>query len=495
MDSSLSALRRLLFDARSMESNGTADNERARRALNRAARELSDELPDAFSPSMEHAVLLPVWRQSVLTLQATTSDRVLQISPVGGGVVDTTLYDTLPDVEGRWDGIMHLEITLPDGTIQRRQSREWWRVTTGLANIYNYYVSLDRPWRNTTDTDLVFKAYQPAFFVSSDVKHLTGPIKVFDESHALVASIGLSTATAEGLAPDLKTGQARPNLFWQANSVQLPAPTVAPTAVISPGSQPAEAWVGPWQEGSFDFVYTYCWGKRDEEWQENVMGAPDPIWESAPSASVTLTQASASGAAIRIEPTPIDPDYGWYSVGNLPHGRGGFFIRIYARRKTILTAGAGTINRSNISNRYYFLGQFDPINDGTAYYVWNGSIPINFNRPLHHSTGYYAYGYHPLPDKRYVLDIPVSRPPIELIDPQDTLPIKQGKATEALIELACHHFSLLDGVDAASAERHRQAYLDKIKAVRSQENIVDFIPAAGYGYDGLPRQWWRYETQ
>lgn len=497
MDTHLAALRQYLFDARAMQSNGTTDNERARRSLNRAAKQMADEVPTAFVPDEEHAVILPVFSNSLLRVAIGTDARVAQITPVGGGSINTALILDLPAVDGTWDGVMHLEIIDADGVMHRRQSREWWRVSTGIAGVYSYFVSLDRPWPETLVGDLSFRAYQPEFYLRSDVKNVLGPMRIFGNDKAILGELTWRAARNWGYEPNSQDGWGQPYEVWQTKHVQIPAPTEAPTIAVDGAAPPTDVWVGPWQEGTFDIVYTYCWGLRDAEWQSSGTGVRDPLWESAPSPSTTFQHTgSTAGLALRISAVALDQEFGWYVSGGAAssaHGRGGFFLRVYARRTATRTAGLGSINSAETSNRYYLLGHVDPINDSPTYFRWNGSIPIDHSRPLAHSTGYYGYAFWPRADERYEIDVHVSRAVQELIDDRDVLPIRAGRPIEALMELAAYHHALLDGVDQASAERHFMRYKNLINEVRSQQTPIATVHPRGYRTT-LPRRRWQYTS-
>lgn len=477
-----------------MESNGSGDNERARRSLNRALMLMADDVPTAFVPDEEHAVVL-VDRTSAgegLYIQPTSDARIMQFVLSDGTVaLDPTspLYTT-PTVDGTWDGIMHLEIVDETGKLLRRQSREWWQDGTATpANTWKYYVTLDRPWQNTTDTILSCRIHQPEFFLRSDVKNILGPARIYDEQKQIIGSLVGGAARTNSYEDYRGEYKARPETYWRTRHVQIQAPTEAPTLEASNAT-----WTGPWEEGTFDFVYTYCWGYRDEEWQESVTGIRDPMWESAPSPSASYSHSTGTpNVKIRFSAPALDSEYGFHTAdGSGVHGRGGYYTRIYARRTAVRSAGLGSIILLETSNRYYLLDQYDQLTSANPYYEWGGSIPLDHSRPLVPSTGYYGYSVYPHQDRRYELDFKVSRRPSELIDDQDTAPIQSGKPVEALLQLAAYYHSLQDGVDSTNAERHLANYEKFVNETRSQMNSVDSISPRGYRQQA-PRRRWRYE--
>jgi len=501
LDTKLATLRQRLFDVRAMQSNGTADNARATRSLNRALMRMADEIPTAFVPDDEHVVIYPQYTSADVSLRLqvdSTDARVLVFSTTSGATafLSAIVGQFRPKVDGTWDGIMHLEVTDPDGVVHRRQSREWWVVNNGGGPpTFTYYVSLDRPWKNTTDTLMDFRIYQPEFFLRADAKNVLGAPRLFGENRQTLGSLTWRGARTWAVEPDADGGINEPEAYWQTRHFQIPAPTEAPTVAVDPAVPSTEPWVGPWQEGTFDFIYTYCWGTRDAEWQSSVTGIRDPQWESAPSPPTTFSHTVSSGLGIRVSAPALDQEYGWYDTAGsgLIHGRGGFYVRVYGRRTAVRAAGAGSINDAETSNRFYLLGQFDPLTSTTGYLLWTGTTPLDHSRPLAYSSGYYGYGYSPNADKRYEVDVQISRAVEELIDDQDVAPIRAGRPAEALLELAAHYHALQDGVDQSSAERHLVRYKDLIRETRSQQDPVDSIMPAGYRRSSQRRSW-RYTS-
>ena len=99
--------------------------------------------------------------------------------------------------------------------------------------------------------------------------------------------------------------------------------------------------------------------------------------------------------------------------------------------------------------------------------MWTGNCLYDIERPLRHSTGYYAYKTYPVQDDRYELDLRVSRLPKKLIDDQDTPPI-QRDAVSALVELSAYYVALLDGADQAGAQVHLDRYTELARRYRSR---------------------------
>jgi len=115
--------------------------------------------------------------------------------------------------------------------------------------------------------------------------------------------------------------------------------------------------------------------------------------------------------------------------------------------------------------------------------VWTGSELYDYNRPLKHSTGYFAWKVFPHQDQRYELDFRVARLPKKFITDQDTAPI-HPEAVPTLLELALYYVSLTDGNDQASAQAHLDRYQNLVRVFRDRYGntgrVVEPVPLLGY---------------
>ena len=494
MDTSLGALRERLLNFRAWDSTGSSLNKRIREAMNTALDRLAGDVPEALVPDEEHVVLLPDVTGSdasvAARLRATADSRVLEFTTAANGVLGAAPTWS-PTVDGTWDGILHLEVKDLAGTWHRRQSREWW--TTGSGGSTTYYVSIDRQWRNSTDTLMDFRIHQPEFFFTDDVMEVLEPARIWDGSRQQVWAIDTAGASRQDMVDFQGNSKGRPYRFWRGRHYQVPTPRHRPEAQID--SRLGD-WAGPEQAGKFRFCYTIVWGKKDAEWEYSPGGTQDPQWESAPSpesVQLTLTTGAAStmttGSGI-IELRAENIDYMTdFDIGSaLRESRSGYRIRFYVARDSFdagLPAPAASDNIVETSGIFYLLAEIDPATTTpTAVYRWDGSVIPDMMRSLKHSTGYYAYKCYPHQDARYELDFRVLRLPRKFIDDQDTAPI-QRDAVPAFIELSLYYTCLLDGVDQQGAQTHLDRFQELARRYRARYantgHIVEPVPIGGYG--------------
>lgn len=498
MDTSLGRIRSLALSLRAWNSSGTTFDGRVRDAVNAALQHLAKDVPTAFVPSEERVVLLaPVDTEATTVnalFQATADQWVLRITDSAGGALGASILTTWrPVVDGSWDGLMHLEVALPNAANSeegRRQSREWW-----LADGFSYFVSLDRRWRNTTDANMLGRIYMKDFFTRADITKILDPVNIWDAGRNQAWSLSAGTVHRQRRQDFQRQSTGPPEDWWRSGQFQMPTPTEPPMATTNLGLP----WIGPLPEGDFNFVYTYVWGRRDVEWQEGGnSGIRDPVWESAPSPEMTAvfshSAGSNAGRAIILQAPNIDAMQNFFTaggaLGDTRHGRSGLRIRFYVRRAAI-RASTGAVEFRNIetNERYYLLAEIDPTDTlvvgATTYYTalaWRGVEIPDITRQLIRSQGYYAWQVSPHQDRRYELDMRVLRRPTDLIDDQDTPPV-QPDAWTVFLELVLYYLCLMDGVDAMNAQMHLKTYTDGLLDVRDTYGqtgkVVEAVPFGG----------------
>ena len=394
---------------------------------------------------------------------------------------------------------------------------------------------------------LEFRIHQPEFFVTDDVTEVFEPARIFDGTRQQVWKIDTAGAYRQDMLEFQGDSAGRPYRCWRGRHFQLPAPTEAPQVVTA--SDQTLATQFEWKEenglrrGKWAICYTYVWGRKDEEWQKSPLVTPggdvaqnstygltwaynsasvpaevnkysgisDPQFESAPSPITTIQQKapSAGDGALVISATNIDAMLGFADSSYARYGRTGMRIRYYVAHLDANEKDKGAFNATETSNRFYMLCEVEPTFDlvGTLHedgvttpgtikklgsksitggrIVWTGSELYDYQRPLKHSTGYFAWKVYPHQDSRYELDFRVARLPKKFITDQDTAPI-HPEAVPTLIELALYYVSLTDGNDQTSAQAHLSRYQNLVRVFRDRYantgRIVEPVPILGYPF-------------
>lgn len=422
MDTSLSSLRARMFDFRSWDTTGETLNRRVREALNLALDRLAGDVPEALMPSEAHAVLIPdtlTGTVSAYLKPLSTDKRIMQFVNAAGVGIGTagSGVSWRPVINGTWDGLMHIEIEDDNDRLYRRQSLEFWTAMDD-SNDTQYYVTLDRPWKDAAASPLSFRLHQPEFFFEDDVMQVLEPARIFDDTRQQVWSIDTAGAYRQDMVDFQGNDKGRPYRCWRGRHFQLPAPTEAPKV----GSFLARSNAGMptdylWGEeagtsfsdealatGEWAICYTYVMGRRDKEWQQGPMippgghevqdstfavnwayqpdtspasrharlsGVNDPLWESAPS-PVTVFKHEPftdvnSGAeeygALVLSATNIDSMLGFGDNSVSRFGRSGVRIRYYVAHLDKEATARGEYRAVETNNRFYFLCEVEPTYD------------------------------------------------------------------------------------------------------------------------------------
>ena len=182
----------------------------------------------------------------------------------------TTTYTATWKTDRSWDG-RQLEITLTDGTVIRNQIRTIW------------HDSSDDKWKFTVvhpfnrDTHgggpFEFRIFTETYAFPDDIIKMRS-MRLFNNTQQYPLDImGQDEAeqrTLVGPRPQIASGI--PRVAFRREHFQLEGPGLAPRPSDSPGAagQPVvitNPWQGPEPPGTFEYVVTYTWGKRDAEFR------------------------------------------------------------------------------------------------------------------------------------------------------------------------------------------------------------------------------------
>tara|TARA_R110001583_G_scaffold30456_10_gene105244 strand:- start:513 stop:2273 length:1761 start_codon:yes stop_codon:yes gene_type:complete len=356
MNVNLKALRSRLYSFRSWDSSGDTLDKRIQASLNLALDRLAGDVPEALIPDEMHIAL----RGQVLGTDelvkaraaVTTDQRVLAFIDTGGtNVGGSSLTTWRPEVNGTWDGVMHIEFKDASGAWRRRQCLEF------FIDDSSYYVTIDRPLYQSSGAGVgagraEFRLFQPEFFLRDDVMEVLEPARIYDETRQKVWAIDTAGAYRQDMVDYQGENRSRPCRMWRGRHFQLPAPTEAPevaelltdqevsVAQKNVGTRAKMLWghgtaPGTYRTGTWAIRYTYVMGKRDAEWQQSPLihpdvtytahnssyklswayegygaasgtigldvgvnasaGVNDPLWESAPSPVTTFKQSTPVG--------------------------------------------------------------------------------------------------------------------------------------------------------------------------------------------------------
>lgn len=460
-------LRDLVLSRRNWHADVDDDFEAEVNALiNSAVKQLASDCPEAFSPDQETVHVLDDKTSDDLsrTLAATVDPHVLSFGAVGTATNIVT--------DGTWDGLYHVEVTTSDGaTTFRRQCREFFTAT--ISGTLCYCVSIDRAWRNNTDTAMTFRLHQPYFYLRDNVTQLVDG-RIFDSTRQPLNILPAGWARETGWEDYQGQGKSRPESLARWDYFQIPAPNRAPTAALEDSLNPPD-WVGPEPMGTFKYRYTYVWGRKSFE-VAAPSGTYDPVWESAPSPESNAFSVSDVAAAIEVSNlVNIDHQLGFALAGALRDGRSGLRKRIY-RARTAVTAGGGFETDIEYPGIYFLLDEVDGL---TTEYVDDGSRIPDYHRRLPESRGYYAWSTVPHQDRTYEIDLRVYRRPLSLLCDSDA-PALQPEFDDMLEDLVLSRICEMDKSpqDAANYKASYQQRLEQYRAAKA--NPADFIP---------PRPW------
>ncbi len=407
------------------------------RFINRAYNVIAEDAPYLFFESQVKLATMKDFSSGTGDTLAAGSDYwVLTRSSAGttaGG------WPTAAANVGDWDGRM-IAITDPNGVVRRRRIRTMW-LDSGVE-----YITIDKPWVNTSDSAMSYKIYTDAYYLPDDVIKVNS-LRLYEDGKTWpLVIVGQLEAEDAGFVDTTSNNiEGTPRYAFRRGHFKLPAPARAPAVATTINDLSGNPLSGSFNTveyeapGRFRYVYTWAWGYRDDEVSD--IGPPQnastvaprarsPLWESSPSPeSVAITVAKESG--ITITPPPNPHLLGFDDNGSRRYQKTGWRVRIYRRRETVDTDTAATTS-VEISDQYYLVNE---ITASTAALLDTGVVVPDYHRRLRNVNGYQSFGLHPWPDARYEVDVRCIRRPEVLINDQDA-PRLHPDAVEVLIQRA-----------------------------------------------------------
>ena len=365
--------------------------------INRAYNDVCLEAPFMFFESQVKFATQPdaASMQAADTVSLLTPDLTTPMVPGGvnpwvfrqDAIVGSAGF-TQWEIDRSWDGRM-IELEVPDPTTgkiitYRNRIRAVWQQSIGeVAQAFHFSVVTPWPYQKLGAGPFKYRVYSERYYLPDDLIQVRSMRLFKDNRNWPLSIIGQEDAEAYSFADSPKvTSHGLPRTLFRREHFQLPGPAVAPTAELTPVEDP-RFWLGPEPAGTFEYVITYCWGKRDLMFRNPTMGyhlgyadqwenrklpfyteafdtGPqevsenrfrEPLWESSPSplsATVTTINPPDQGVptqAIRLTLPNIEYMQGFLTEGNQNYPPGvptpfrrenfrqsGWWVRIYRRR-------------------------------------------------------------------------------------------------------------------------------------------------------------------
>jgi len=365
--------------------------------INRAYNDVCLEAPFLFFESevkfatqVDAVPTIPTDTISVSVLDTTAPMEANAENPwvfeqdVNVGTANALVWET----DRSWDG-RTLEVEVTDAATNRTTTYRntiravWKKALKGGGARYRLSVVTPWPYQKFGKGPFNYRIYSDKYYLPDDVIQVRS-IRLWHQNRNWPMDvIGQEEAEEYSFADSPRVvSHGLPRTVFRREHKQIPGPAVAPDAALSPNSQ-VYRWIGPEPAGTFEYVITYCWGKRDiqfrnptmgyhlgyaDSWENDQepfegslsdLGRPikssqnrfrEPLWESAPSpvsAQVVVApppdQAVAT-ASVKIVLPNIEYMQGFLSTGSQLTTAGlqtflrqnfresGWHVRIYRRR-------------------------------------------------------------------------------------------------------------------------------------------------------------------
>jgi hypothetical protein len=457
----------------------TEAQNRANEFINRAYNLLSLEAPFLF---FEDELHFATQKDEVPTLSTDlvnveNSDPWVLSAALAPGTASALDWPEDRSWDGRW-----IELKDTAGTYHRHQIRTVWKQGTGPGE---YRMTLYTPYNGIMNaavatTSMTYRVYTPHYALPADVITVNS-MRLFQENEGWPLDImGQMEAEQSRIADaNRNVSSGRPRVAYRRKHWSMPAPTEEPEQLTIPDSDTNTIfeWKGPEPAGTFQYVYTYCWGRRDDQhWRHNpgldksTIGSTlawcnpsasgelalyntddtlytelsnlgdrarySPLWESAPSPASEVIETKTDGLGIYLKFPDLEQMQGFgYSGQAQRYRRSGWRIRIYRKRLSSTTgsgfSGFGAMEVED-SSAYHLMME---VPGWCSEIIDNGAITPDYGTRLKTVHGYQNVALYPRPNERYEIDVRCVRRPDPLVNDQDA-PKIHPEAVELVLQRA-----------------------------------------------------------
>jgi len=450
-------------------SNSPVAQDRVDEFINRAYFRMSEEAPFLFFESQIRMAIDPDVNKGSSTdlLKIMDGDAWTLETELAEGAAGSTVWNE----DRLWDG---RTIQLYDDDQQRWVKYTIREVTPKLSflgAVIGHIITLDRPWKNSTDTGIDWFIETHEFNIPQDVIEVRAMTLQRSNSMYPLSILGQDSAEWSSLSNSGRiVSKGLPRWAFRREHKSLRAPTFEPVAST------VAQWQGPEPTGKFEYRFTYIWGKQ-EVWFHN----PGPIrqsttdpnesryqpyLESPPStktAQIDNTEDIGGGtySAIRISLPNIDFTLGFDDSTTARYQRAGIKKRVYRRRISEgPPVGAGGGFSLETPDDFFLLAEVD---GHLTTFTDTGTDTPDYGVPLQPVHGYQTVRLWPTPDTNYTVEVRCVRRPKALTDAQD-YPLISEDAIDCLITRAIAYLYESQG-NAAMAQFALTAYQENLFAL------------------------------
>ena len=523
---------------------------RANEFINRAYNLLALEAPFLF---FEHELHIATQKDEVPSLatdvvNVENSDPWVLSAALAPATTGALVWPTDRSWDGRW-----VELKDSNGTYHRHQIRTVW---TESGSPSEYRMTLHTPYNGVANaavstTGMTYRVYTPHYSLPADVISVNS-MRLYQENEGWPLEImGQMEAEQKRIADANRNVSAgRPRVAYRREHWSMPSPTEDPEQLsLDQENLSGFNWLGPEPAGTFQYVFTYCWGRRDDQhwtnnpgldkstisgtagtlaWCNSTLSVPNvlalydsdstlytelsnlgdrarysPLWESAPSEASEVISAETNGQGILLKFPDLEKIQGFgYSAQAQRYRRSGWRIRIYRKRLSSTTASGFTgFGEKDVEDAgvYYLMME---VPGWCSEIIDNGAITPDYGTRLKTVHGYQNIALYPRPDARYELDVRCVRRPEPLVHDQDA-PRIHPESVELILQRALTFLYEAQGNKGMSAtafaryERNLQTLSKRYGDLRSSAQATyRKVARANSGGRGSrnARQWWSTST-
>lgn len=496
----LAGLRSQVIAITGYPDKGTVGKERLNSAINYSLRQVWREMPEALMKEEFRFRLEPPVSHN--TLDVLAADPLVMTVKTTPTTLTSSTFATDGTLTARW-----LEVETGGRFVYRRIHEVVWSGSQWL-------LILDKPWENTTDTDLKYRIFTKEYPYPSDVQKIR---KIMydpeNSSHKITYSLFADELYDRRLAHGFRETSV-PRRAARGDFFTLPSPHYKPAVSVLPieagGNEPgisqwghdedspyaADTDYGP--AGTFSYKVMHVWGRRPlldpmhKRPSEPGIKTLMPFYVSSPSEASDQVTTKWDGGKIQIITPDIDYVNGYgHDTETTAKSYHKYGVEKWIFRARHSATTDGTVHKDVESDGIYYLWKIVEGYEATSVtpiYDAGQHDPVDKTIPLKDVHGHFHVRFDTYPSEAVDVLLSVIRRPDTLKYDTDVSRVPP-ECYGALIDLTCSYLVGRRDGEPKRESYYYARYIEEVDRLRGLYTFSGFQnPAFGDGLHPSPSQ-------
>ena len=479
---------------------GTVGQQRLNSAINYSLRQVWREMPEALmKEEFRFRLEPPVSTNTISVVAADPLTMVVVATPTD---LTATSFATDGTLVARW-----LEVKTGSRYVYRRVEDVYVVLSGPGDSIATWYIVMDKPWENTTDTELTYRIFTKEYPYPSDVQKIR---KIMydpeNSSHKITYSLFADELYDRRLAHGFRNSGV-PSRAARGDFFTLPSPHYKPAvSVLEIETGAKDPWTYMWGHdedspyaadtdygpaGTFSYKVMHVWGRRPlldpahKRPSESGSGTLMPFYVSSPSEASDKVTTTWGAGKIQIVTPDIDYVNGYgHDTESAVKSYHKYGVEKWIFRARHEATTAGTVHKDVESDGVYYLWKIVEGYEATTVtpiYDAGQHDPVDKTIPLKDVHGHFHVRFDSYPDSAVDVLLSIIRRPDTLKYDTDVSRVPP-ECYGALIDLTCSYLVGRRDGEPKRESYYYARYMEEVDRLRGLYTFSGFQnPAFGDG--------------